>query len=554
MLAFAYMSDGWDLVAIRSLDDGLASIVDAKKQVFFFDDFLGKIALDSRALAAKDSDLIKFISRVRKSPNARFILTTRAYILEEARRVSEHMADQKVEVSKYVLDVGVYTRRIRARILYNHLLVAGTPIEHIRALVGSGQIAKIIDHKNYNPRIIEWMTDPARLSEIGPAQYVEAFLRTLDNPEGLWDIAFRTHIPERCRHLLYCQHFSSEYGVDVEDLQRAFESVHPALSRRYGIAFGPDDFVDAFKILEGGFLHIRERTVHFVNPSLRDYMAKATDSSELLVELARAAPTAKWAQAVWKRLFLPTTPDELRTFATAFETVASKFPSLPGWRRSRQSPNSSTRCDLDTPDRIQLLLEWWGQSSEQRFADLALEVARHPSDRTAPWEARWFVDLIEKLRDPDEYGDVPGAEAIVVALEDDLVSVLGGGMASDDLETLADEIESHEAILSDDVKEALTAAIVREVEETEAALDALDSESEVDEYMRVLKKLAPRAHVSEHSLENAVQSAAVRVAIIEDSTEVASEPAFSSPPTRTAEVFDDAALRALFDPLVAEAG
>ncbi|KAK0329903.1 hypothetical protein LTR94_034883, partial [Friedmanniomyces endolithicus] len=107
----------------------------------------------------KDSDLARFIKRVRSSANARFILTTRAYILEEARRVSEYLADQRLDVSKYILDVGIYTRRIRARILYNHLLVAETPPEHIRALIESGKLADIVDHKNYNPRVIEWMTD-----------------------------------------------------------------------------------------------------------------------------------------------------------------------------------------------------------------------------------------------------------------------------------------------------------------------------------------------------------------------------------------------------------
>jgi Mrp family chromosome partitioning ATPase len=44
MLAYAYIGEEWEFVAIRSLDDGLAAIVDTKKQVFFFDDFLGKVA------------------------------------------------------------------------------------------------------------------------------------------------------------------------------------------------------------------------------------------------------------------------------------------------------------------------------------------------------------------------------------------------------------------------------------------------------------------------------------------------------------------------------
>ena len=45
MLSYAYAGEGWKLIPIRSLDDGFAAIVDQEKQIFFFDDFLGKIAL-----------------------------------------------------------------------------------------------------------------------------------------------------------------------------------------------------------------------------------------------------------------------------------------------------------------------------------------------------------------------------------------------------------------------------------------------------------------------------------------------------------------------------
>src|SRR5262249_47256604 len=82
MLSYAYPSEDWKLIPIRSLEDGFAAIVDADKQIFLFDGFLGKVAMDKSTLASKDSDLARFMKRVRKSLNARFILTTRAYIFE----------------------------------------------------------------------------------------------------------------------------------------------------------------------------------------------------------------------------------------------------------------------------------------------------------------------------------------------------------------------------------------------------------------------------------------------------------------------------------------
>ena len=136
--------------------------------------------------------------------------------------MSEYLADDRLDISKYVLDVGIYTRRIRARILYNHLLVAGTSIEHIRALIESGKIIKIVDHANYNPRVIEWMTDNLHVNAIAPEQYADAFISALANPKRLWDTAFHTHIPEKCRHLLYALFFGSQYGENIDDLRRAY--------------------------------------------------------------------------------------------------------------------------------------------------------------------------------------------------------------------------------------------------------------------------------------------------------------------------------------------
>ncbi len=552
MLSFAYISEGWEFIGIRSLDDGLASIADTKKQIFFFDDFLGKIALDTRALASKDSEIVKFIARVRRSPNARFILTTRAYILEEARRVSESMADRKVEVTKYVLDVGVYTRRIRARILYNHLLVAGTPSAHIHALVESGEIAKIVDHKNYNPRIIEWMTDPDRLNDIPADEYVATFLGNLGNPKELWDIAFRTHIPQKCRHLLYCLFFGSEYGVDTFELEQCFAAVHEKLCGKYGFSRAPDDFLDAVKILEGGFIHIRDGSVSFVNPSLRDYLSSSLVNIDLFCCLAEGASKADWARALWKKGIGLGETKGSSDFAARFMSIARNFPTLPSWRRSRKSPFTSHRIDLDVADRVELLLDWWAASKIDEFAALALKTALSPQSGTAPWEARWMIDLMRRLQDGDYYPDLPEAEALSAALEDSVITILSGGISSEDLEALADEIELNKSIVGADLRSALKEAIVREVEEMRSALRDMASESEVDEHVRIVSKLATRAGISAHALGVAVGLASERIEEIVEATEIAEEPSFSGVLPRQPEKFDDAALRALFDPLITE--
>lgn len=551
MLAYAYVGEGWELVPIRSLDDGFSAIVDAKKQIFYFDDFLGKVALDRKALASKDSDLARFMKRVRHSQNARFILTTRAYIFEEARRVSEYFADHRLDISKYVLDVGVYTRRIRAQILYNHLLVAQTPPTHIRALIESGKIAKIVDHPNYNPRVIEWMTDSMHLASIPAEHYADVFVNALANPKQLWDTAFRTHIPEKCRHLLFALFFASQYGEEVADLRVAYQALHPHLCAKFGQAHDPKDFEEALRILEGGFVSIRNGTVSFINPSFRDYLTDYLNDLPLLREFALVARQADWARQLWwhgKKLAV--TEEETAGFARAFAHVAGEFLRLPTWKRSPQYPESYSVADLANADRITLLLQWWEASGDQAFAELAVGLAEKPVGGFNSWrDGEDLVEIIRGIRF-GYYDGFPLEEALLAALEDGTISLLATGLDSDELGKMSDAIIEHEDYFGPEVAAAAREAIQREFDDIERSAAETDSESTLTDRITSLEKLALRGGVAPAVLTSAIETLNRRIAEISEEAETAEPPSFSGATKPEIDKFDDAALANLFAPLL----
>jgi adenylate kinase family enzyme len=551
MLSYAYIAEGWELVAIRSLDDGFAAIEDSKKQVFFFDDFLGRVALDRNALSHKDSDLARFIKRVRKSPNARFILTTRAYIFEEARLVSEYLADQGLDISKYVLDVGIYTRRIKARILYNHLLVAGTPQSHISALIGSGLIAKIIDHKNYNPRIIDWMTDSTRVGDILPEAYPPAFIDALTNPKQLWDIAFRTHISKTCQHLLLALFFCSEYGVGVEKLKNAYESLHPRLCTKYGDEHGPKDFEEALRILEGGFVKITGPLVGFVNPSLRDYLAEYLRDDALLREIAASTAETDFARAVWshcKDIRLPA--DSLAVVATCFAKIAGDFLHLPVWIKTPgKYGNSLQQTGLSNTQRIELLIAWHQSSGDRRFSDLALALARAPVDGLDSWrDGDDVIELIAKLRDGDYFDELTVASELANCLETAAIGMIHN-CAPDDLEKISDAVEEWKQQLGSEIPQAVNEVIIREFDEIERTVESIDSESTLTEHIETLQKLATRTRVSTAVVSRAVETVMERIAVVEGRSTRSSSPSVRASTPET-DKFDDVALQNLFAPLI----
>jgi hypothetical protein len=550
MLSYAYVGEGWKLLPIRSLDDGFATIVDTEKQIFLFDDFLGRIALDKNALATKDSDLSRFMTRVRKSPNARFVLTTRAYIFEEARRVSEYLADDRLDISKYVLDVGVYTRRIRARILYNHLLVAGTPGAYVRALIESGKLPKIVDHRNYNPRVIEWMTDSLRVSEIAPEKYAAAFIKALANPKKLWDTAFRTHIPDKCQHLLYALYFSSEYGEDIGDLRLAYQSLHPRLCSKYGQPHDPKDFEESLRILEGGFITIGSGSVSFINPSMRDYLRAYLNDLEQLKDFASAARQVDWAQALWRHGKKVAGDGKIDEFARQFINVAREFPRIPRWKRSATNPNAYTAADLANVDRLTLLLGWWEASGDDEFARLATDLAAKPVSGFSPWrDGSDLIELIGSFR-KGGYPDFPFEDEMLTALEEGVITMLETGAAPDDLERIWDAVDADKEALGPDITAAAQKAIQREFDEIDRTVADIDSASTLEEHKASLKKLAKHVGIGKTALTSALRTIDERIATIDEEVDEAESPSFTGATKKDIDRFDDGALMNLFAPLL----
>ncbi|CAH0273103.1 restriction endonuclease [Pseudomonas brassicacearum] len=553
MLCYTFLSEQWELVPIRSLEDGFAAIADSKKQVFLFDDFLGKVALDRQALAHKDSDLARFMSRVRRSPNARFILTTRGYIFEEARRVSEHLGDQRLDVTKYVLDVGIYTRRIKARILYNHLLVLETPQAHIRALLESNKLAEIVDHKNYNPRVIEAMTDAFRIGDIEPANYPAVFIGALNNPSQIWDTAFRTHIDHRCRHLLMAMFFLAEYGVDLATLRSSFETLHIAMSTAYGLAHGPKDFEEALRILEGSFVNIVNISgpiVSFLNPSLKDYLSTYLLDTDLLIRLVPTSVSIDWLSRLWDFVHPNGLSEADQTkIARACVGMLEMIETRPHWRPRAGNVRSLEYNDAANSKRLRMLMDWWQLTNERLFADSIMAIARNPQQGFGAWsDGETLIAFFCRLGDRG-YGRPFIYEAELLELLEKALTDTIRWSSCDMLSTLVDAVDAAKG-LPTSIINALQAAVLDDFKENTSRIREDDSESSLSDRIDALKKFAPRFGVPDAVLYRAVSAIEDRLGEIEGRSSGASSPSFPSSNKSDRETFDDIALRDLFTPLL----
>ncbi len=197
-------ADRQNFQAIRITND-LSEIKDVKdpsrRQIFYYDDFLGTAKLD-KLEKNEDKRIIEFMQQVAANKKWRFILTTREYILNSAMIRYESLAHPAVDLAPCIVDLADYTRPIRARILYNHIFFSDLPDSYKRALIEKRRYSTILAHSNYNPRIVEHMTQYRNVKHIDPSTYFDEFLRNLANPARIWNHAFRNDLSEAAQHIL----------------------------------------------------------------------------------------------------------------------------------------------------------------------------------------------------------------------------------------------------------------------------------------------------------------------------------------------------------------
>ena len=173
MILYSYLSEGFTPVIIKSdLKEGRSLYRKNERQIFYYDDFLGQTFLRERhgfLLRNEDASLVDFIEMIQASPNAKLIMTTREHILSNALLGSERLRRSPLVDHRCILQMADYGRSARAKILYNHIFFSELPEAYRKALIGDNFYGKILNHRNFNPRLIEWLSSYRRIktTEVG---------------------------------------------------------------------------------------------------------------------------------------------------------------------------------------------------------------------------------------------------------------------------------------------------------------------------------------------------------------------------------------------------
>lgn len=289
LILWEYLQKDFEIIEIRKIIEGEQVLIENSElnQVFYFDDFLGENFLKYDVIEGRANDLVQFLKRIKNSKNKKLVMTTREYILNQAKETYEKLDSPELNIVKYTLDLSSYSKRIKALILYNHLFYSGIPIEYIKALIDNKTYEKIIEHKNYSPRIIEQLT--IKLSDVLISDYPNEFINSLDYPLGIWDKAFQSQISEGARFTLFSLVSFSE-RVLLSDFKNALDKLYKEGAKEKGVDFNPFYFRKYIKELENSFIKIditkkRNHYIGFQNPSIRDFLLNIIKNDEDIVKL-----------------------------------------------------------------------------------------------------------------------------------------------------------------------------------------------------------------------------------------------------------------------------
>lgn len=293
MLVYNLLANGYDefINLSGSIDGGFALLEEQRKQVFLFDDFLGSNFLEDAMNLNEDKQILRFIAKIQKSKNALLIFTTREYILNQATAKFESF--EREEFVKCILDLSKYTALEKAKILYNHLYFNEISPEYSAQLMLGRNLLTIVNHKNYSPRIVEYVAKKKTWQNCEPKKFPEMLIGVLDAPEKVWLHAFQNHISDLARVILFSMltmgdhcHYTILYD-QVKEFSRCFGS-------EYELKINSLTFNRALKELDNSFIHLNRKSgeiiVKFHNPSIQDFLVHYLNTHpELKLQTALSA-------------------------------------------------------------------------------------------------------------------------------------------------------------------------------------------------------------------------------------------------------------------------
>ena len=351
MLALASAADGY-IVRYSSDNDAqkIKRVVSADanlKEVIILDDFLGQRVLDITGNGLKN--VTSLVSYIQRNKNKRLILNSRFTILNEAKHNNDDFLRMigKIRKSIQVVNSNKLSDLDKARILCSNLKYWNVPTEYISGLTrsansgifdgnninrrqkgsrGTPRYLKVVQHDNYNPRIIEYICRKEVYECAVSDSYFDLIRKHLNDPAEVWANEFDRRLPLEDRYVMFTLFSLTDKEIGHGSLRIAFQKV---IYCSESMDSSRNLLGSAIGRLTGTILRKRivgqEIWYSVVNPSVNDYVASFLREAD--AQAARIVENAAYSDQILRIAKLNSSLLVSRSVTAAI--LSGEFSSLP---------------------------------------------------------------------------------------------------------------------------------------------------------------------------------------------------------------------------------
>ncbi len=282
MILLKYASDGYK---VRYTTDNnisniknILSMDNDSKEIVLLDDFLGQHYLNLKE--SEPNELKTLLSFIHRNKNKKLILNSRITILNEAknRYINFNELIEEYETNTYLINLDNMKKVEKAKILYNHMFFNNIPREHFINIKEDKRYLNIVKHKNYNPRIIEYVTKKNRYKSIDSKQYYNYIIKNLDNPKDVWKDEFENRLSTEDRTLMLILYSLTNNYIEINILREVYNK---SIKGLYNIDTSLNTFDRVIYRLSDSLIVKLEDSnrikVGVLNPSINDYIKNELD-------------------------------------------------------------------------------------------------------------------------------------------------------------------------------------------------------------------------------------------------------------------------------------
>ncbi|WDM57712.1 restriction endonuclease [Pseudomonas sp. NEEL19] len=285
-LILLYAKNGFEFLSIsHDVHEAEQAYVPDRPQLFYFDDFLGKNYLEALT-GHEGSQIVNFIKRInRDRATKKFVLTSRSTILNQGRILNDVFEHNHVDRNEMEIRLQSLSNLDKAHILYNHIWHSGLPPDYVESFYIEKRYHDVIRHHNFNPRIIQFITDPQRLDEVPVEAYWDHISDLLDNPTKIWEHPFEAQLDDFGRFLVLLVAFN-DVNILEQDLAKAYATglrmpEHAGFKGKREFTFVVRHLSNSLitRVMSG-----EQRFYKLFNPSVGDYLIHRYANDVLLLK------------------------------------------------------------------------------------------------------------------------------------------------------------------------------------------------------------------------------------------------------------------------------